>query len=241
MKTRFFLIILLLPCLHLHAQTVNAGTLDNFFPAQADFVMSITEFENNTQKRTFEFEGSLKGDTLYLLVASQPRVMRGWVQLRQNDTIFSYNRDADIIRQTSAESSFLQSLFSQEDIMTIRLQALYRVGTISNFSDVGYPRIRVTYLPKSSHYSYARIESVYDATTMYPLSRSYFSEQGRLVKSMIITNLEFTGDRLTRYEFTMMDNLRPGYFANVVFRDWNSEAAIPDSLFTQASMRFLAK
>lgn len=214
---------------------------EDFFPKEGSFFMTMIEYKSGKKIREYEFKGFLKGVDRYMLKALAPRVMKGWVQMRKGNVVYTYNKKIDFFDQISAESNFMQSLFSQEDIMTLSLSALYKVDKQIKVELNGKKVVLLEYIPLFKDSSYKLIESFYDIDSGLPIERRYYDENNRMIKRMIIKDIQFNNNRLIRYEFVMEDLLQKGRKAKVTFDRWNYSTVIKDRYFSETYMKVMAR
>lgn len=212
-----------------------------FFPKEARFLFRLEEYENNEYRRYHLMEGYIKGEDRYLLIGLEPAVNRGMVQLRVQDVIHVYLKRIDKMDQVSAKVAFQNTLLSQEDVMNTKLANFYDLESYEKTVKNGR-KIYVLHLTaRSREVAYYRIISYIDAESYLPVKREYFAFSGQKIKELIVDKIEFHEGRLSCLAFTIYDILRPGYFARVMFSDFDYSRALEDRMFTRTYMRAAAR
>ncbi len=213
-----------------------------YIPQHARFTMKIENYENGSQKQWYQMDCHVDGADRYLLVFTDPGIMRGQTQLRLGGTIYYYVRRIDRIKQVSARLSFQQSILSQEDVMSATLSSFYDMEKLEETTgDEGRELYSMTLTAKDRHVAYARIIANIDKKSLLPVNRLYYARSGQLVKKMITEEIRKAGDKLEYVRFRIVDALRPQNYAVVTMYDFDTSTNMPGSMFTRQYMRAAAR
>ncbi|HHT49810.1 MAG TPA: outer membrane lipoprotein-sorting protein [Firmicutes bacterium] len=243
---RGLFIFAFLLCFYFPARASSSGDeilrkSDALYPEQARFVMSIDDYEDGERKRSYLFDCYVKGDDRYLIIAVEPAVMRGMVQLRRGEIIYNYLKKIDRMTQVSAQMAFEHSVLSQEDVMNKKLNNFYQLEGCEEIKE-GDKRVNVLSLKaKSLKMAYYQIRTYIEDETFYTVKTEYYSFAGEKVKELKTDEIKEDNGRLTFYKFTIMDVFIPGRYTQVTMDNFVHNVEIPDTYFTRSYMRALAQ
>lgn len=212
-----------------------------FFPEEARFLFRFDEYERDQYRRYHLMEGYIKGEDRYLLMGLEPAVNRGMVQLRVKDVIYVYLKRIDKMDQVSARVSFQNSLLTQEDVMSTKLANFYELEGYEKKEIEGREIYLLNLTARSREEAYYQIKSYIDSDSYLPLKREYYAFSGQKIKELVVDEVSFHEDRLSYLAFTIYDTLRPGYYAKVVFSDFDYSQRLEERIFTRAYMRAAAR
>ncbi len=210
-----------------------------FFMGEAQFTFYMDDFEKGKHKRSYVFDGYVKGSDRYLLVGQQPAVVRGTSHLRVDDTIYYYMKRINRTHQVSARSAFYESLFSLEDILNSKLANFYELDSWEQLQENGKAYYLLHLRAKSLQEAYGTITSQIDAVTFLPVKREYYAYSGQKIKEMVFDDFSFQKDGdLTSVSFTMHDTLIEGYYSRVCI-DNIEHKAIKDNYFNRNFLKII--
>jgi outer membrane lipoprotein-sorting protein len=192
------------------AASLLAGADRALAPEDARFRMVLENF-GGKRAATSEYECYSGGPDRFLMIFKAPAALVGQAQLKAGDTIYYYVRKVDKTIQTSAKAQFSNTLFTQEDVMSSQLSALYAPEIVEAKELEGRNAYIVSLAGKTDDVAYKRVKLYLDAASGLPFRREYFSFSGQLVKYLTIDKLERDArGRPLRLELTMTDALRKG-------------------------------
>jgi len=212
-----------------------------FIPVMAKLKMRLELYEGNKYKRYYEFECYLKGNRKYLLIFKNPPIVRQRAQLRVGNVIWNYLGKINKTTKMSARAMFLDSTFTQEDIMNSTLNYLYKVEKTETVT-LNQTRYYKLYLKaKSKKTAYYRIITYINADSLLPLKRDYFSFSNQKIKEMKILNIIRSKGKTKEISLSVYDTLRPGRYTKVRFYDIDTGVNLPDRMFTERYMELAAR
>jgi outer membrane lipoprotein-sorting protein len=192
------------------AAALLAGADRALAPEDSRFRLRL---ENFGGKKTVssEYECYSGGPDKFLMVFKAPAALIGQAQLKAGDTIYYYVRKVDKTIQTSAKAQFSNTLFTQEDVMSSQLSALYFAESVEKKELDGITVFLVSLAGKAEDVAYKRILLYLERESGLPLRREYYSFSGQLVKYLTVDKLDRDArGRPLRLEMTMADSLRKG-------------------------------
>lgn len=232
----------LAPCFADDALDILARSDATLFKAEGRWTMSIEDLDGTTVKTRYVFSCLAGGVDRFLLVSTEPPVMRGQAILRLGDIIYQYIRKIDKLNQVAASQAFFSSTFSMEDVVSTQLAQFYTILKLDESVLDGKPCHVLTLEAKDSKVAYRRILCYIEKKTMIPLQREYFAYSGTLVKRLSF-NEQRNGPtgQLEYLRLTMYDVLRPRYSSSVIFRDFDYSTPVKDTMFTLPYMKQAAR
>lgn len=212
-----------------------------FFPVDVGyFKVFMEDYEGNKYRRYYRVEIFTRDDK-YLLIGLEPSLIKGFVQLRVGDIIYSYIRRIDRMEQLSAKAAFQSSALSQEDIMNTSLAKLYNLQSYEEGSLDG-KKVYVLHLTaRTKEVAYYGIVSYIDAESYELIKRDYFTFSGDKVREMIVNEIRKENGEHKAVSFTFHDTLRQGYYTKVKIYDFNYHIEAPETYFTRSYMKAVAK
>lgn len=212
-----------------------------FFPVEVGYFKALLEdYENNKYRRYYLVEVFTRDDN-YLLVGLEPSVMKGAVQLRVGDIIYSYLKRIDRMEQVSARTAFQRSVLSQEDIMTTSLSKFYELTGCEKDSMDGREIYILHLKARSRDVAYYRIVSYIEADSYELIKRDYFTVSGDKIREMVVEEIQREDRRHKLLRFTFYDTLRPGYYTKVKIYDFDYDMQVPETYFTRSYMKAVAR
>lgn len=212
-----------------------------FFPVDVGyFKVFMEDYEDNKYRRYYRVEIFTRDDK-YLLVGLEPNLIRGFVQLRVGDIIYSYIRRIDRMEQLSAKVAFQGSTLSQEDIMNTSLAKLYNLQSYEEGLLDGKKVYILHLTARTKEVAYHRIVSYIDVESHELIKRDYFTFSGDKVREMIVNEIRKENGEHKAVGFTFYDTLRPGYYTKVKIDDFSYHIEAPETYFTRSYMKAVAK
>jgi len=213
-----------------------------YFPERAEFTMKIENYDEGEKEQWYKMECSLDGADRYLLVYTDPGIMRGQTQLRLGGTIYKYVRRIDRIKQVSARQSFQNTILSQEDVMSATLSRFYTIeGVEEETGENGEQLYSMSLKAKSRKVAYDTIVANIDEESLLPVRRLYYARSGELVKEMITKEIRKEGGKLEYVRFRIVDSLHPEKYAVVTMSGFDTSMDMKRSMFTKQYMRAAAR
>lgn len=232
----------LAPCLADDGLDILARSDATLFKALGRWTMSIEDLDGTAVKTRYVFSCLAGGVDRFLLVSTEPPVMRGQAILRLKDIIYQYIRKIDKLSQVAASQAFFSSTFSMEDVVSTQLAQFYDVAGMAESVFDGKPCHVLTLEARVPKVAYKRILCYIEKGTMKPLQREYFTYSGTLVRRLVFNEQRNgPGGRLEYLRLTMYDALRPRFSSSVVFSAFDYETPVKDSMFTIPYMKQAAK
>lgn len=213
----------------------------SFVPEQAKMRMVMYNYENDEFKREYHFVVFLKGGDRYLLLFKDPPVIRQQAQLRVGDVIWHYLGKIRRMRRMSARAVFLDTVFTQEDVMYTTLSRLYAPSSMKEVTWKGKECYLLTLVPNDEGNAYARIEAYVDKATLYPVRRVYYSYGGHPIKELEVIQIRKEGSGTSYVELVVRDLVRKGMSTRVVFDEIDVTADMPDRMFTPEYLEYAAR
>lgn len=207
-----------------------------FIPEMATMKMRMELYNNNSYIRYYEFSCFLKGNNKYLLIFKDPPIVRKRAQLRVNDVIWNYLGKINKTTKISARAMFLNSVFTQEDIMNTTLNYLYRVDKVETVKYKSIKYYKLSLISRNNNSAYYRIETFINAKNFLPLKRDYYSYSNNKIKEMEIKSIKRESGKTKSVSLIVYDTLRPGRYTKVIFYNINKDVNLPDRMFTKKYM-----
>ena len=182
------------------------------------------------------------GDQEYFLYFNEPADVRGtaflvWKYPTKDDDRWLYLPALDLVRRVAAKdarSSFVGSDFTYEDIsgrdVNQDTHTLFGVVALD-----GKQCYKTKSAPKTAA-EYASKISWISTQSFLPLREEYYTAAGEKYKVFTADQVEKVGDYWTITKRTMR-NLRTGHRTEVIFTGTAYDLGIPDSVFTERSLR----
>lgn len=209
-------------------------------PSDSRFTMRM-ENSGGGRSSWSEYECYNRGSNRFLMLFKAPASLAGQAMLKVDDTIYHYVRKVDKTMQSSAKAQFANTLFTQEDVLSRQLSALYRVASVEEREVDGLPAYLLSLSGKGKDAVYREIRVFLSRETGFPLRREYYSHSGQLVKRLTIDALELDGEgRPKRIEMTMADTIRKGYSTRAVL-DFTQYAAVDERYFSRAYLKVVTE
>lgn len=193
--------------------------------------------ESRTVKSKSWVEGEDKAFTEYL----DPPRERGIKMLKLGDRLWTYSPDTDraiAISGHMLRQSVMGSDLSYEDMMADRkLREAYaaRVAGEETFGD--RPCWVLELASKSGDVAYPSRKSWVDKDRYIVLKEERYAKSGRLLKTLEVRGVEFVQNRWLPKEVLFRDVLKEGRGTEFKILSIEFDAAIPDALFSKASLR----
>ncbi len=214
---------------------------DAMAPMDVQLRLRIENLKNGAVASWSELDCWNRGADKFLMVYRAPAILVGQAQLKIGDTLYLYVKKADRTTQMSAKTAFFNSLFSQEDVMSARLSALYDIAETKDGQLDGREAIILTLTGKTKDVAYGRITLYFDKKSSLPLRREYWSFSGQLIKEMTVDSVVNDAQGRTQHiQISMRDGVRKSQGSRAII-DIVSRAPIPDSYFSRSYLKVVTQ
>ena len=212
---------------------------DGLFPKKAKMATTLINLSNGKESDRVTFTSYLNGKDKYLLVMEKPRILKGQVQLRVADIIYSYSSKTNKVTKVSASAAFMNTTVSQEDIMNSTLSRIYQVGNGAQIELDGITCYRIELVPKEKDAAYKKIVAIINKDTNQLVKREYYSYTGDLVKELLVDDVQKSTSGISRIQFTIIDVLHTGVSTQLIFENIDSKAPISDQMFDIKHLKYI--
>jgi len=248
MKNRIVLLILALaaivPAL-LPAQTPDGATILRRVDENMGSDNKITTSEmiihgrrgSRTVRSRSWIQGRMKSFTEYL----DPPREKGTKMLKLEDQLWTYTPSSDrtiLISGHMLRQPVMGSDLSYEDVMEDqRLTALYDAAVAGEEGYAGRPCWVLDLGSKGEEISYFKRKIWVDKERFVVLREERFAKSGKLLKTTEVKTVERVKDRWISTRVVFKDALKEGQGTEFILESVEFDAAIPDHVFTKASLR----
>lgn len=209
-------------------------------PEDSRFSLRLENFGDG-KNVVSEYDCYNRGSDRFLMIFKAPPALLGQAQLKVDDSIYHYVRKVDKTLQTSAKAQFAASLFTQEDVMSRQLAALYNVQSLEEARLDGSSVYLLSLVGKTKDVAYKEIKLYLNKESGHPLLRDYYSHSGQLIKQLKIDKLELDDvGRPRRLELTMHDALRKGRGTRA-FLSFTEYKKVNDLYFSRSYLKVLTE
>lgn len=182
-------------------------------------------------------EGTNKSFTEYL---SPPREA-GTKMLKLADQLWTYSPQTDrtiLISGHMLRQSVMGSDLSYEDMMEDpKLVNLYDAERVGEETLLDRPCWVVALTAKTADIAYHSRKIWVDKERYVLMKEERYAKSGKLLKTTTINNVELKSGRWVATSVTFKDQLQSGQGTEFILQDIQFNAAIPDYMFTKASLR----
>ena len=182
-------------------------------------------------------EGNQKSFTEYLAPARE----KGTKMLKLEDRLWIYSPSTDRTIQLSGHmlrQSVMGSDLSYEDMMEDRkLLDIYAAKIIGEESIDERTTWQLELIAKVDDAAYYRRIIWVDQERFVPLKEEMYAKSGQLLKQTVLSDIKKIDGRWFPTKMNYKDMLKSGKGTDFVISDIQFDAAIPDYLFTKASLK----
>jgi outer membrane lipoprotein-sorting protein len=182
-------------------------------------------------------KGRTKSFTEYL----DPPRDKGTKMLKLEDQLWTYTPSADrtiLISGHMLRQSVMGSDLSYEDMMEDpRLASLYAATVAGDETYEGRPCWVLDLVSRGEDMAYFKRKIWIDKERSVVLREERFAKSGKLLKTTEVKRVERQGGRWVPTHMVFKDALKEGLGTEFVLESIEFDAAIPDHVFTKASLR----
>ena len=227
------------------AQTLSADQiLDRIDEnAVAGNRISVTEMIIHSRRatRTLKLKSWVEGEDKAFTEFLEPARDRGTKMLKLGDQLWTYSPDADRTISISGHmlrQSAMGSDLSYEDMLEDRkLRQAYGANVVGEERLIDRPCWVLELKAKAENVAYDS-RKIWVARERFVLLREdRFAKSGRLLKTLEVKSVIRAQNRWVQNDVVFKDALKAGDGTEFIIQSIEFEAAIPESLFTKASLR----
>jgi outer membrane lipoprotein-sorting protein len=200
---------------------------------RASVTMTVTRDGSVSESR---FELYSQGDDKALIQVTAPPRDAGQAILNEGSNLFIYNpRLRRVLRlpPSGRSDSFLGSDLSYDDLAGDSFRSDYRASILEEDSD----RIVLELLPApNAPTPYGKVIFTVDAVSYAPLETVYFDQREQAVRRIVFSNIIQTNGKFIPTQYEVTDLLREGRSTVMRMENYELNAQIPASCFTQAAL-----
>jgi len=126
---------------------------------------------------------------------------------------------------------FLNTVFTQEDIMNSTLNRLYSVSKGEKVIIDGIDLYRIVLKPKTKNGAYKQIITYIRTKNKILYKREYYSYTDELIKELYLNRIIKRNDIITGIELTVYDLIEKGKNTRVIFSDINPDVKLNPKIF----------
>ncbi len=192
-------------------------------------------------ERTQEMDAWTRGDKDAVVIITAPVRDRGNGTLKRGDQMWTFNpRINRVIKLPPSlmSQAWMGSDFSYHDLArsdTILVDYTHEI--VERIQDGGHTVYRVRLTPRPDAPVVWGTEELLIRDDFVVLEERYFDQDGRLVKTLVATEIEMLGGRLLPRVSTMVQADDPERFTRVEYLALEFRDAMPDRYFTEAFLR----
>lgn len=227
------------------AQTLSADQiLDRIDEnAVAGNRISVTEMIIHSRRatRTLKLKSWVQGEDRAFTEFLEPARERGTKMLKLGDQLWTYSPDADRTISISGHmlrQSVMGSDLSYEDMLEDRkLRQSYEAAVVGEERLIDRPCWVLELKAKAENVAYDSRKIWVDRERFVLLREDRFAKSGRLLKTLEVKSVIRAQNRWVQNDVVFKDALKAGDGTEFIIRSIEFEAAIPEFLFTKASLR----
>lgn len=227
------------------AQTLSADQiLDRIDEnAVAGNRISVTEMIIHSRRatRTLKLKSWVQGEDKAFTEFLEPARERGTKMLKLGDQLWTYSPDADRTISISGHmlrQSVMGSDLSYEDMMENRkLRQVYEATVVGEETIIDRPCWVLELKAKAEAVAYYSRKIWVDRERFVLLREVRFAKSGRQLKTLEVKSVIRAQNRWLQNDVVFKDALKAGDGTEFIIRSIEFDAAIPESLFTKASLR----
>jgi outer membrane lipoprotein-sorting protein len=191
--------------------------------------------------RSVKSKSWIKGRTESFTEYLDPPREKGTKMLKLEDQLWTYTPAADrtiLISGHMLRQSVMGSDLSYEDMMEDpRLVALYTAAVAGEEAYEGRPCWVLDLVSRGEEIAYFKRKVWIDKERFVVLREERFAKSGKLLKTTEVKSVERQGGRWVPTRIVFKDALKEGQGTEFVLESIEFDAAIPDHVFTKASLR----
>jgi outer membrane lipoprotein-sorting protein len=227
------------------AQTLSADQiLDRIDEnAVAGNRISVTEMIIHSRRatRTLKLKSWVQGEDRAFTEFLEPARERGTKMLKLGDQLWTYSPDADRTISISGHmlrQSVMGSDLSYEDMLEDRkLRQSYEAAVVGEERLIDRPCWVLELKAKAENVAYDSRKIWVDRERFVLLREDRFAKSGRLLKTLEVKSVVRAQNRWVQNDVVFKDALKAGDGTEFIIQSIEFEAAIPEFLFTKASLR----
>jgi negative regulator of sigma E activity len=227
------------------AQTLSADQiLDRIDEnAVAGNRVTVTEMIIHSRRatRTLKLKSWVQGEDKAFTEFLEPARERGTKMLKLGDQLWTYSPDADRTISISGHmlrQSVMGSDLSYEDMLEDRkLRQAYEATVVGEERIIDRPCWVLELKAKAQDVAYYLRKIWVDRERFVLLREDRFAKSGRLLKTLEVKSVIRSQNRWVQNDVVFKDALKTGDGTEFIIQSIEFDAAIPESLFTKASLR----
>jgi negative regulator of sigma E activity len=191
--------------------------------------------------RTLKLKSWVEGEEKAFTEFLEPARERGTKMLKLGDQLWTYSPEADRTISISGHmlrQSVMGSDLSYEDMLEDRkLRHVYEAAVVGEETIIDRPCWVLELKAKTEDVAYYSRKIWVDRERFVLLREDRFARSGRLLKTLEVKSVIRAQDRWVQNDVVFKDALKTGEGTQFIIQSIEFEAAIPESLFTKASLR----
>jgi len=205
--------------------------------------ISVTEMIIHSRRatRTLKLKSWVEGEDKAFTEFLEPARERGTKMLKLGDQLWTYSPDADRTISISGHmlrQSVMGSDLSYEDMLEDRkLRQAYGANVVGEERLIDRPCWVLELKAKAENVAYDSRKIWVDRERFVLLREDRFAKSGRLLKTLEVKSVIRAQNRWVQNDVVFKDALKAGDGTEFIIQSIEFEAAIPESLFTKASLR----
>lgn len=200
---------------------------------RASVTMTVTRDGNVTESR---FELFSQGDDKALILVTAPPRDAGQAILNEGNNLFIYNpRLRRVLRlpPSGRSDSFLGSDLSYDDLAGDSFRSDYQASILEETEE----QIVLELIPaEGAPTPYGKVVFTVDATTFAPLETVYYDQREQAVRRVSFSNIIATNGKFIPTQYEVTDLLRESSSTVMRMENYELNADIPASCFTQQAL-----
>jgi outer membrane lipoprotein-sorting protein len=211
--------------------------------AVAENRVSVTEMIIHSRRatRTLKLKSWVQGEDKAFTEFLEPARERGTKMLKLGDQLWTYSPDADRTISISGHmlrQSVMGSDLSYEDMLEDRkLRQAYEAAVVGEETVIDRPCWVLELKAKTENVAYYSRKIWVDRERFVLLRENRFAKSGKLLKTLEVKSVIRAHGRWVQDDAVFKDALKTGDGTEFIIQSIEFEAAIPESLFTKASLR----
>ena len=205
--------------------------------------ISVTEMIIHSRRatRTLKLKSWVQGEDKAFTEFLEPARERGTKMLKLGDQLWTYSPDADRTISISGHmlrQSVMGSDLSYEDMLEDRkLRQVYEASIAGEERLMDRPCWVLELKAKAEDVAYHSRKIWVDRERFVLLREVRFAKSGKPLKTLEVKSVIRAQDRWVQNDVVFKDALKTGDGTEFIIRSIEFEAAIPEALFTKASLR----
>jgi outer membrane lipoprotein-sorting protein len=205
--------------------------------------ISLTEMIIHSRRasRTMKLKSWVEGEGKAFSEFLEPAREKGTKMLKLGDQLWTYSPDADRTISISGHllrQSVMGSDLSYEDMMEDRkLRESYEARIAGEEDFLERPCWVLELIAKKENVAYHSRKVWVDKERYVLLKENRYAKSGKLLKTLEVKSVIKIQNRWVQNDVVFKDELKTGDGTEFIIRSIEFDAAIPDYLFTKASLR----